>query len=83
MASSVRAIPRKPAKALFGDAHKFLQVIGSAKGNKEAGVDILSFGKQALTLKTDSPKNKDEKIAKAWPDHMVNELRESLKSKLK
>ncbi|PPJ60992.1 hypothetical protein CBER1_01990 [Cercospora berteroae] len=75
--------PQKAAKALFGDAHKFLQAIGSAKGNKEAGVDILSFGKQALTLKTDSLKNKDEKVAKSWPDHMVNEMRESLKSKLK
>ncbi|PIA93714.1 hypothetical protein CB0940_04503 [Cercospora beticola] len=75
--------PQKAAKALFGDAHKFFRAMGTAKGNKEAGVDILSFGKQALTLKTDSPKNKDEKIAKAWPDHMVNEMRESLKSKLK
>ncbi|KAM3419858.1 hypothetical protein BST61_g3187 [Cercospora zeina] len=75
--------PQKAAKALFGDAHKFLQAMGTAKGRKDAGVDILSFGKQALTLKADTTKNKDEKATKPWPDHMVSEMKECLKAKLK
>ncbi|KAF2217886.1 hypothetical protein CERZMDRAFT_80541 [Cercospora zeae-maydis SCOH1-5] len=75
--------PQKAAKALLGDAHKFLQAMGTAKGSKAAGVDILSFGKEALTLKPDTAKNKDEKATKPWPDHMVNEMKEILKSKLK
>lgn len=70
--------PQKCAKSLYTDAHKFLQTIGVAKGRKDAGVDVLSFDKGALTFK-----DKDGKSIKPWSEQMVQEMKESLKDKLK
>ena len=74
--------PQRAARAFFADAHKFLQAINTAKGNKEAGVNALSFAKGALTLK-DEGKGKDGKSSRNWPDHMVKEFKESLQAKMK
>jgi hypothetical protein len=59
--------PNKAAAGFYKDAYKFLQAIGSARGDKAAGVEILDFGKSALQLKDSggTPKGySDEMVAK-------------------
>lgn len=74
--------PAKAAKIFFDDSRKFLESIGAKKGDKEAGVDVIEFGPQALTLKGDD-KNGFNKGAKPWPDTMVEEFKEELRAKLR
>ena len=69
--------PGKGAKVFYADAYKFLEAIGTARGNKDAGVDVLEFGKQALTFKD------EKKNVRPWADTQVEELKENLKAKLK
>lgn len=69
--------PPKAAKGVHGDMYKFLEAIGTAKGDKAAGVDVLSLGKQALTFKD----KKGE--ARNYTEEMVEEFKETLKAKLK
>ncbi|KAK5736116.1 hypothetical protein LTR17_007638 [Elasticomyces elasticus] len=68
--------PIKAAKNFWGDAYKFLEAIGSAKGDKVAGVDVLEFGKNAFQFKD------DKKISKPWSAPLVEEFKENLRSKL-
>ena len=68
--------PVKAAKFFDNDARKFLQAVGAKKGDKAAGVDVLSFGKQALTYKD------DKKNVKEWPEELVGKFKENLKGKL-
>lgn len=69
--------PTKAARAFFGDAQKFLEAIGASRGVKDAGVDLLEFGKQALTYKD------EKKNAKPWADTLVKEFKDNLRGKLK
>ena len=68
--------PGKAAKSFYQDAYKFLEAVGGRKGNKAAGVDVLSFGRQALTYKD------DKKNSVPWSKEMSEEFREILKDKL-
>lgn len=69
--------PIKAAKAFFTDAYKFLEAAGAAKGDKAAGVDVLSFGKQAFKYKDDSG------TLKPWANGLVDEFKDNLRAKLK
>ncbi|KAK5116284.1 hypothetical protein LTR85_009256 [Meristemomyces frigidus] len=69
--------PLKAAKAFHADACKFLEAIGNAKGSKDAGVDVLEFGKQAFQFKD------DKKNLKPWAEELVEEFKENLRGKLK
>lgn len=69
--------PPKAAKMFYQDAYKFLEAVGNAKGDKQAAVDVLSFGKGAFKWKD------DKKTEKPWADSLVEEFKEDLKAKLK
>lgn len=69
--------PTKAAKTFYADAYKFLEAVGAAKGSKDAGVDVLDFGKQAFTYKD------EKKATKPWADALVAEFKENLRGKLK
>jgi len=69
--------PVKAAKAFYADAYKFLEAIGSEKGDKDAGVDVLEFGKTAFTFKD------EKKNPKPWAEALVTEFKENLRQKLK
>ncbi|KAK3675775.1 hypothetical protein LTR78_004416 [Recurvomyces mirabilis] len=69
--------PVKAAKQFYADAYKFLEAIGAGKGDKTAGVDVLSFGKEALQSKD------DKKNLKPWSDVLVEEFKENLRLKVK
>lgn len=69
--------PAKAAKHFYGESYKFLEAVGARKGNKQAGLDIISFGKQAFTYKD------DKKAARPWSEEMVKDFRKNVKAKLK
>lgn len=69
--------PGKAAKTFYADAYKFLESIGAAKGVKDAGVDVLDFGKTALTYKD------EKKHARPWAEALVVEFKDALRQKLK
>ena len=71
------ADPAKAAKTFYGDAYRFLEAVGAKKGDKMGGVDVLSFGKQALVTKD------EKKNAKPYDEEMREEFMDTLKSKLK
>ncbi|EGP87492.1 uncharacterized protein MYCGRDRAFT_93404 [Zymoseptoria tritici IPO323] len=59
------------------DGYKFLEAFGKERGNKEAGIEVLSFGKAALQMKDSgaTPKN--------YTVEMVEVFKEELKAKMK
>ncbi|EMC95367.1 hypothetical protein BAUCODRAFT_149354 [Baudoinia panamericana UAMH 10762] len=67
--------PAAAVKSFYADTYKFLTSIGQVKGAKDAGVDILEFGKQAFTDKV--------KEGKAWSkedrEQFIAKLREKLR----
>lgn len=69
--------PAKAAKFFYDQAYKFLEAVGAVKGDPTAGVDILSFGKQALMYKD------DKKNAKTWSNDLVEDFRKELRMKLR
>ena len=69
--------PPKAVKMFYQDAYKFLEAIGTAKGRKDAGVDVLSFGPLALQFKD------EKKHPKPWSTALVQEFKDELKGKLK
>ncbi|KAK3716647.1 hypothetical protein LTR37_006277 [Vermiconidia calcicola] len=71
------ADPAKAAKTFYGDAYRFLEAVGAKKGDKMGGVDVLSFGKQALVTKD------EKKNPKPYDEEMREEFMDTLKSKLK
>ena len=76
-AISIENNPLKAARNFYMDAYKFLEAVGATRGDKAAGVDILTFGKAAL-------QSKDEKKAlKPYEDENVEAFRKALKEKLK
>ncbi|KAK5154045.1 hypothetical protein LTR04_006097 [Oleoguttula sp. CCFEE 6159] len=70
------ATPEKAAKAFRAEAYRFLEAIGAAKGDKDAGVDILSFGARCFTVKENAS-------ARPWTATEHEEFRDLLKEKLK
>jgi hypothetical protein len=70
--------PTKAAKEFYDAAYKFLEAVGGRKGNKTAGVDVFSFGKEAFMHKPG-----DDKKKHAWDEEMVDEFKTALKAKLK
>ncbi|KAL2353141.1 hypothetical protein BJ546DRAFT_983299 [Cryomyces antarcticus] len=70
------ATPEKAAKAFHAEAYRFLEAIGAAKGYKDAGVDILSFGARCFTVKENAS-------ARPWTATEHEEFRDLLKEKLK
>ena len=69
--------PAKVAKAFYADACKFLEAVTVAKGDKQAGVDVLSFGPRAFQVK-----GEDKKLA-PWHDESVQDFKDNLKAKIK
>ena len=69
--------PVKAAKAFHADAYKFLEAVSAAKNSKDAGVDVLEFGINALQHKD------DKKTSKPWPKQLHDEFCEELRSKLR
>ncbi|SMY24740.1 unnamed protein product [Zymoseptoria tritici ST99CH_1A5] len=69
--------PKKAANAFWKDGYKFLEAFGKERGNKEAGIEVLSFGKGALQMKDSggTPKN--------YTVEMVEVFKEELKAKMK
>ena len=68
----------KAAKMFYADSYKFLEAVGAAKNDKKAGVDVLSFGKQAFTHKEG-----EKKLVRPWDDELVEKFKADLKAKLK
>lgn len=68
--------PVKAAKVFYTDASKFLEAVSGKSGEKGAGVDVLSFGKQALT-------SKEGKSAQPWSDTMKEEFMAELKARMR
>ncbi len=58
------------------DASKFLEAVSGKMGAKGAGVNVLSFGKQALTVK-------EGKTTQPWSEEMKETFLEELKAKMK
>ncbi|CZT19547.1 uncharacterized protein RCC_05398 [Ramularia collo-cygni] len=56
---STETDPRKAAKALYMEAAQLLEAIGKQKQAKDAGVEVLEFGKEALTIKGGGNYNTD------------------------
>jgi len=75
---ALNATPSKASKAFYGDAYRFLQVMGSVHGKKDAGIDILRFGKSAKCF---SIKEGDE--TRGWNDEEKEEFQSLLRAKLK
>lgn len=69
--------PVKAAKIFHADTYKFFAAIGTAKGDKAAGVDLLHFSKGAFTYRD------EKKVTKNWSEEMVEEFKDNLKKKLK
>ncbi|KAK5134356.1 hypothetical protein LTR08_006536 [Meristemomyces frigidus] len=67
----------KAGKVFYADSYKFLEAIGAERGDKGAGVDVLEFGKMALTYKDEN------KAVKAWEKAWVEEFKENLRGKLR
>jgi hypothetical protein len=61
------------------EAYRFLEAMATAQGRKDAGIDMMSFGKQAFTYKD---KKNNEQI-KPWAEGTVNDFKEALRAKLK
>ena len=70
--------PAKAAKEFYDSAYKFLEAVGAKKGEKTAGVDVLSFGSEALVFKAGEDKKK-----KPWGEEKKEEFEATLKAKLK
>ncbi|GAB7354710.1 hypothetical protein MBLNU459_g5127t1 [Dothideomycetes sp. NU459] len=68
--------PEKAAKAFFADARTFLQVVGKAKGNPFAGVELLSYGERCFTVKENNE-------LRPWDEDEIEEFEKALKDKLK
>ncbi|KAK5172013.1 uncharacterized protein LTR77_003650 [Saxophila tyrrhenica] len=69
--------PVKAAKTFWLDASKFLEAASARMGEKGAGVEVLSFGRQAFTSK------EGKGTAQPWPEEMRKEFIEELKGKMK
>ncbi|RMY25035.1 hypothetical protein D0866_11226 [Hortaea werneckii] len=82
------ADPVKASKAFYADAYKFLEAIAAASafkavgekgdegGRKDAGVDLLEFGRLALVCKD------EKKVVRPWDLEKVEEFRECLRERL-
>ncbi|KAI6972471.1 hypothetical protein KC355_g11656 [Hortaea werneckii] len=79
--------PVKAAKAFYADAYKFLKAIAGASafkagekgiegGKKDAGVDLLEFGRLALVCKD------EKKVVRPWDLEKVEEFWECLRERL-
>lgn len=70
--------PDKAAKQFYNDGHRFFQTMGSLRGDKFIGIDLISFGNKCFTIK-----DKDEDEVREWDDDEVDDFDEALKAKLK
>lgn len=69
--------PQKAAKAFFTEANRLLQtIVTTAGGNKDAALNVVTFGKGCLTIKEE-----DEIVA--WDDDQVETFVEGVTEKLK
>ncbi|KAK4998943.1 hypothetical protein LTR66_001933 [Elasticomyces elasticus] len=73
--------PAKAVKDFYADAYRFLEAMGTAKGDKAAGMKILSFG-NGLKCFSIKEKVKDKEGQRAWSDAEKEEFLRSLKAKL-
>jgi hypothetical protein len=69
--------PNKAATEFWKDASKFLEAVSAKKGEKGAGVDVLSLGRMALTLK------EGKGNPQPWTEPMRAEFVQALKGKMK
>lgn len=75
------ADPAKAAKTFYADAYKFLEAVGGKGkgeegGGKDAGVDLLEFGRLALVCRD------EKKVVKPWDQEKVQEFWECLRERL-
>lgn len=70
--------PAKAAKEFYNDAYKFLEAVAARKGDKTAGVDVLTFGRDAFLFKAGEDKKK-----KPWGEEKREEFKDALRTKLK
>ncbi|KAI7269563.1 hypothetical protein KC352_g8414, partial [Hortaea werneckii] len=75
------ADPSKAAKTFYADAYKFFEALGGkGKGEegagKDAGVDLLEFGRLALVCRD------EKKVVKPWDQEKVGEFWECLRERL-
>lgn len=71
------ADPMKAARQFHTEAYRFLESAGANKGDKAAGVDVVKFGKQALTFQD------NKKARRPWPQKLVDEFKDELRNILK
>jgi len=75
---ALKTTPSKAATAFFADAGRFLETMGSSRGRKGAGMEILRFGKSASCFSI--KEGGDE--PRAWDAEEKEEFQELLRAKL-
>jgi len=75
---AVNAAPAKAVKAFHTEAQRFLGAMATIKGSKEAGLDVVKFGRSAKAF---SVKEDDE--VRGWTEEEKAEFHELLKGKMK
>lgn len=70
--------PAKAAKEFYDSAYKFLEAVGARKGDKTAGVEVLTFGRDAFLFKAGEDKKK-----RPWGEDRKDEFKDALRTKLK
>lgn len=68
----------KAAKTFHGEAYAFLESVGSRRNKKDAGLDVLRFGKSVKCFSI-----KDGSELRAWDDDEKDEFVEIVRAKLK
>lgn len=69
--------PGKAAKYFRGESQKFLQAIAAVKGDRAAGVNLVTFGPNALTSKDEKSK------ARPWGKELRDEFYDAVLGKMK
>lgn len=77
---SFNSTPAKTAKQFWADAYRFLQAMGAAKGDKAAGMDMITFGAGAKCF---SFRQEGQKNPRPFSEDEVREFRELVGAKLK
>ena len=69
------SLPEKAARVFYSDAYRFLQTMGSLRGDRFAGLDLLSFGKKCFVVKEGTE-------TRMWTEDEIDEFTDALKGKL-
>ena len=69
--------PSKGAKEFFAEAGRFMEIMGRYRGNKEAGADVLRFGRSEKCFSI-----KDGEDVRMWDDDEKEEFMALIRAKL-